>query len=155
MATTATSTVLIGSFAEPRAAEGYVDELRKAGFKNEQIGVVRRDEEATEVPAEEGAAAGAITGGVLGAVAGAVATGLIPGVGPVIATGLLTGLLGGAATGATAGGIVGALIGMGLPEDEAHRYEGDFHQGRTLVVVQGNGRLAEAAAILRRSKEPA
>jgi hypothetical protein len=68
----------------------------------------------------------------------------------VIAAGLLAGVLGGAAAGAAAGGIVGALVGLGIPEDEAHRYQEEFLQGRTLVVVQAVARGAEAIGILRR-----
>lgn len=142
-------TALIATFSERRHAEHFVDELKQAGFKDDEIGFVApRDEELA--PAEEGAVAGAITGGALGAVAGAVATGLIPGVGPVVAAGILAGILGGAAAGAGTGGLVGALIGLGVPEDEAQKYEQEFLAGRTLVVVQALGRGGDALAILNR-----
>jgi hypothetical protein len=62
-----------------------------------------------------------------------------------LAAGIFAGLLGGATLGITTGGLVGALIGMGVPEEEAHHYESEFHAGRTLVTVQ-----AEAASILSR-----
>jgi hypothetical protein len=140
---------VIASFADPRHAAHYVDELKRAGFTEEEIGVLSPHPSHTE-DVEEDAVAGAITGGMLGVVAGAVATGLIPGVGPVLVTGLLTGILGGVAAGATAGGVLGALIGLGIPEDKARRHERDVLAGRTLVVVRAEARGGDALAILRR-----
>jgi hypothetical protein len=148
-------TAVIATFADRQRAEHYIQELRRAGFKDNEIGVMAPHAEATGSKAEEGAAVGALTGGTLGAFAGAVATGLIPGLGPVLAAGLLAGVLGGAAAGATAGGILGALIGLGIPEEEARRYEEEFLAGRTLVVAQAIGRGGEALAILHRCQDVA
>jgi hypothetical protein len=50
---------------------------------------------------------------------------------------------------AVVGTIVGALIGLGIPEEEARFYEGEFTAGRTLVTVKPQGRYEEAKAILR------
>jgi uncharacterized protein (TIGR02271 family) len=79
-----------------------------------------------------------------------VAAGLIPGVGPIIGAGILAATLGGAAAGAAAGGMLGALTGLGVPEDEAEYYEGEFKSGRTLLTVKADGRAQEATSILRR-----
>ena len=98
-----------------------------------------------------GATTAAVSGGIIGGVVGAAAALLIPGIGPAIAGGILVAVLGGAAIGAAAGGIVGALIGMGVPEEEAHYYEGEFHSGRTLVTVRADGRQQEATEILHRN----
>jgi len=152
MATSLETTAVIATFQDRDLADCYVHELKKAGFKDDEIGVISPHQDDTETLAEEGAAAGAVTGGVVGAVAGAVVTGLIPGIGPVIAAGLLTGVLGGAAAGAAAGGLVGALIGLGIPEEEARRYEQEFLAGRTLVVVQAIGRGGEAMGLLNRCR---
>src|SRR5207244_11938310 len=118
------TTGLIATFADRRRADRFLEELRRAGFPKDEIGVASPQPAAPETPVEEGAAAGAVTGGVLGAFAGALATGLIPGVGPVIAAGLLAGVLGGGAAGAATGGVLGALIGLGVPEEEARRQIG-------------------------------
>jgi Heat induced stress protein YflT len=139
---------LIATFADRRQAQHYLDELRRAGFQEGEVGVLTPHPDDT--PVENHALAGAITGGMVGAVTGLVATGLIPGIGPVLATGLLAGMFGGAAVGATAGGMLGTLIGLGIPEDQARRYEQEFLAGRTLVAVQAAGRGGEALAILRR-----
>jgi hypothetical protein len=148
------TTAVIATFADRRRADRFVEQLRQAGFRDDEIGVTAPAGYAADTKAEEGAVAGAVTGGTLGALAGAVATGLIPGIGRVVVAGLLAGVLGGATAGAAAGGLLGALVGLGIPEAEARRYEQEFLAGRTLVVVQAVGRGAEALAILRRC-EPA
>jgi cytochrome c biogenesis protein CcdA len=152
-------TTAVGVFHERRQAENAVDELSRAGFRHDQIGVAARSDQPdydgvatdTGTRAGEGAAAGAITGGAFGTLAGlAVAAGMIPAIGPVLAGGILAGLVASAAVGAAAGGIVGALIGMGIPEEEAGYYGSEFEAGRTIVTVRADGRYGEAVAILRR-----
>jgi hypothetical protein len=140
---------LIATFRNRNHAAPFLAELKRAGFTDDQIGVLAPNGKRSD-EVEEDTLAGALSGGLLGAVAGAVASGLIPGIGPVIASGLLAGVLGGAAVGATAGGVLGALIGLGVPEAEARKHEQELLAGRTLVVVQAEARGGEALAILRR-----
>ena len=98
-----------------------------------------------------GAVTGALAGLGLGALAGlGVLSGVIPVIGPAIAGGTLGVILSNAAAGAGIGGLVGALVGAGIPEDEAHYYQGEFEAGRTIVTVQADGRADEARAILGR-----
>jgi len=158
MATTARSTI-VGVFDDRREAERAVEELRRVGFRDDQIGVAVRGDETTgtstaagttDLTTGESAATGALGGGVIGGLLGALATGLIPGVGPVLAGGLLAGILGGAAAGAATGGIIGALVGMGVPEEEAHYYDSEFRAGRVIVTVKADGRYQEASSILAR-----
>jgi hypothetical protein len=152
MAISTQTTALIGVFVKHDQADQFVAELKKAGFRDEQIGLMAPDHNKIGTPVEDSALAGALAGGTLGALTGAALTvALIPGVGPVLAAGeLLVGLLGGAAAGATAGGVLGALIGLGVPEDRARLYESEVHAGRILVVVQPESRFADALAILRK-----
>jgi hypothetical protein len=147
----------VGVFYDRAAAEKAVEELRRAGFGPDQLGVAVR--EAAPAPAdkapagthtEEGAVTGVVAGGTLGGLLGAVAVGVIPGIGPVLAASLLAGILGGVGAGATAGGLLGALIGHGIPEDEARQYEQDLAAGRTIVTVKSQERHDEAVAILLR-----
>jgi hypothetical protein len=146
---------VVGVFEDHAAAERAVEALRRAGFGQEQIGVVVRHGDAQAAPRveadtepETGAAVGAVTGGVLGSLLGVAVALTLPGVGAAMAAGILAGILGGATLGITGGGLVGALIGLGLSEEEARHYEREFHAGRTLVTVQADGRHADAAAIL-------
>jgi CBS domain-containing protein len=142
-------TALIATFWDQHDADRFVVELKRAGFKDDEIGIIAPQKGQAD-SVEEGAKAGAITGGTLGACAGAIATGLIPGIGPVLAGGLLAGVLGGAAAGATAGSLLGVLLGLGVPEDQARKYEEEFFAGRTPVVVQASGRGTDALAVLNR-----
>src|SRR5262249_37741372 len=94
--TAALRTTALGVVTERDQAERAVAELRSAGFRDDQIGVAIKKEEAPEegpglgeTKATEGGVAGAVTGGVLGGVLGALAVSLIPGFGPVLAGGLL------------------------------------------------------------------
>jgi len=126
-------------------AAQVVNDLKNAGFTREDISVLMHNHAGTkdfavdnETKAPEGAATGAGTGALLGgglgwlAGIGALA---IPGLGPLIAAGPIMAALGGAALGGTVGGISGGLIGMGIPEYEAKRYEGQVKGGRALISV--------------------
>jgi len=160
MANQARSTV-VGVFHDHIQADRAVNELRKAGFREDQIGVVGRHEGAAvtsdAASSEEGTHAG--TGAVTGALAGAglgglvglgILAGMIPAIGPVIAGGTLAALLANAAGGAALGTLAGSLIGAGVPEEEANYYNQEFEQGRTIVTVKTDGRNSEeASAILR------
>ncbi len=46
----------------------------------------------------------------------------------------------GAAAGAGVGGLAGALIGLGIPEEEANRYNEYFEAGKILVLVDEDAR---------------
>ena len=151
----------VGVFPDLTHAEHAVEELRRSGFTEEQIGFIVPDAakgpEAAPVQhgtmAGEGAAVGTVAGVTAGALVGAVLSSIVlPGVGPVLVGGLLAAALG-ATAGAAGGGVLGALIGMNIPEEEARHYEREFHSGRTLVTVRADGRYAEAADILRRARE--
>jgi hypothetical protein len=139
-------------------ASRIVDDLKTAGFSNQDISVLMSEKRSSrefahekETKAPEGAVTGALTGGTLGGVLGWLA-GIgalsIPGVGPFIAAGPIMAALGGSAIGAAAGGITGALIGMGIPEYEAKRYESNVKEGKVLVSVHSDN-----ADETRRAKE--
>src|SRR5436305_14323813 len=151
------SATVIGVFEDRDKAQRAVEDLRRAGFRDDQIGLVGRDRErsadwraapATSEQAtrwEEGAGIGAAAGAVTGTGLGlAVAAGLIPGVGLGIAGGTLMALLASAGTGAAVGTVLGALVGLGVPEEEARFYESEFSAGRTIVTVRADNRSPEA-----------
>jgi len=160
----AQQSTVVGVFDDRIQADRAVDELRRAGFRDDQIGVAMRYDSATATMGDAADAAdtgdseagtGAITGVVaglgLGALAGlGVLSGVIPVIGPAIAGGTLGIILSNAAVGAGVGGLVGALVGAGVPEDEAHYYQDEFESGRTIATVHADGRADEARTILRR-----
>ncbi|MFZ7942825.1 general stress protein [Neobacillus sp. 19] len=137
---------LVGVYDTESEVIQAVENLKRQGYAAEDISVIGKNKEqvheineATSTKTEEGLVAGAATGGALGGLVGLLAgvgALAIPGVGPFIAAGPIAATLTGAAVGAGAGGLAGALIGMGLPEEEAHRYEGLVNEGKFIVVVE-------------------
>jgi hypothetical protein len=160
MATVTTRTTAVGVFHSTTNAQQAVNELRRLGFKEADIGVAGRNEDDitgassardTGSNVATGAAAGVATGAGVGALWGlGIAAGMLPAIGPVIAGGTLAAILASSATGAAAAGLAGALIGVGIPEDEAQHYESEFNAGRTIVTVQAGSRYEEARAVLSR-----
>ena len=141
--------------SEAQAAT-IVDQLKAAGFSNNDISVLFPDKTGTKdfaheqnTKAPEGAATGAGTGGVLGGALGwlvGIGALAIPGLGPLVAAGPIMAALSGAAAGAAVGGLSGALIGMGIPEYEAKRYEGKVKGGNALISVHSeNSKETERA----------
>jgi len=138
-------------------AEAIVDDLKDAGFSNNDISVLMKDRGGTRDFATEHntkAPEGATTGGVAGMGVGAglgwlvgIGSLAIPGLGPFIAAGPIMAALSGAAIGGAAGGIIGALVGMGIPEVEAKHYDERVRGGHALVTVQ-----AEDVAELDRAR---
>src|SRR6478735_12335981 len=126
-------------------ASNIVENLKAAGFSNNDISALLPDKSSTRefahekgTKAPEGAVTGAGTGGVLGGVAGwlvGIGALAIPGLGPFVAAGPIMAALGGAAAGAAAGGLTGALVGLGMPEYEAKRYEGKIKSGGILISI--------------------
>jgi len=152
---------VVGVFEDRQAADRAVAELKRSGFRDDQIGVAMRHTEGAtgdtttsgtgETYAEEGGVAGILTGLGLGTLAGlGVLSGVIPVIGPAIAAGTLGVILSNAAAGAAVAGLAGALIGSGIPEEEAKYYHSEFEAGRTIVTVTADGRYDEAYAILQR-----
>ena len=155
-----THTTVVAAFEDLHAAREAVRELHAAGFRDDQIGIIAHDRDTGDVDrttddqgnkAGEGAVTGALAGaGVGGLWAIGISAGLLPAIGPIIAGGLLASVLASAAGGAAAGGLLGALVGMGIPEEEARFYEGEFQSGRTIVTVRAQDRYDEAFGILNR-----
>ena len=143
--------IAIGIFSDIYQARQAIDDLKRAGFDDEEIGFLSRvaETDTTANDVEGSAATGAISGGVVGGILGAAAALLIPGFGPAIAGGILAATVGGVAIGATAGGILGALTSLGVSENEAKFYQRELEAGRTIVTVKSADGAAQATAILR------
>ncbi|CAM4281276.1 general stress protein [Paenibacillus tarimensis] len=146
---------IVGVFDKEDEAVKAIEGLKEQGYRAEEISVIAKDRDElsyvadeTGTKAPEGLAAGATAGGVLGGVTGLLAgvgALAIPGVGPIIAAGPIAATLTGAAVGAGAGGLVGGLIGMGIPEEDAERYQNFVEEGRILVLVDADSERDEYA----------
>ena len=136
---------IVGVYDTEAEAIRAVEDLKAKGYRADDISVIGRNRkdietitDETGTKAGEGAAAGAATGGAIGGLAGLLAgvgALAIPGIGPILAAGPIAATLTGAAVGAGTGGLAGALIGMGIPEDEANRYDSYVKEGKILVLV--------------------
>jgi hypothetical protein len=158
--------VVVGIFERSEQAHLAVNELRFAGFRDTDLGVITRfkqtlphspdnpiplvDDEKVET-VQDATAAAAVGAGIGSVGALALATLSIPGFGPIYVGGFFAMLALGMVGGAMAGGLVGSLIGMGVPEHRAHEFEQAMLAGRTVVNVHTVERQAEAAEILNRN----
>lgn len=159
MAATAQYATTVGVFSTWDAAQRAVSDLKAAGYRDDQIGVVGKDDRGNVVKsgkadsnhAGEGAAIGAGVGaGAAALMSLGMAAGAIPVIGPVLAVGPLAAALISAAGGAVAGGVAGALVGWGIPEEDAKYYEGEVKAGRYLVTVDAGERGKDAWDIYTR-----
>jgi hypothetical protein len=144
--------IAVGVVHEPAQARRVLEELRQAGYSDDEIGYLaragaREPDSTTVASITTSAAEGGLVGGLLGA---AVAL-LIPGFGPAIAGGILATTLGGAALGAAAGGILDVLISLEFPEEEARHYQRELEAGRIVITVKSQSGYADALDILRRN----
>ena len=153
------SKTVVGVFQDRAQAERAIEELKRAGVQDDQIGFAVRasntegiaptgDAVSKTVP---GAVAGTAAGAGVGGLIGAAAALLVPGLGPVVAGGILGATLASATAGAVGGGLLGALKGMGIPEEDVRHYQQEFDAGRTLVTVKTTGNQQQVMDILRRN----
>jgi hypothetical protein len=159
MATSTVHATTVGVFTTREAAERAVADLKRSGYRDDQIGLVGKNADGKtvktdgsgETHAGEGAAIGAAAGaGVAGLVSLGVSFGVIPVIGPILAMGPLAAALVSAAGGAAAAGVAGALIGWGIPEEDARYYEGEVKAGRYLVTVDRGNRTDDARGVFTR-----
>lgn len=136
------------------AANQVLDKLLNAGFDAGSISVMmsKATHERFYTTGEATAAWGAGIGAVLG---GLTALAVAPPFGLFVAGPLLT-ILGGTAVGAAGGGLLGGLLGLGVPEDEARRFERQLEQGGVVLAVEteGKDRALEAERIMLNTQAP-
>lgn len=151
-----TGRTVVGMFSGHGEAKAAIEDLKAAGFPEDQIGVAMQEEsphgQLGQEPGgtTEGVATGALSGGVVGGLMGLLGSLLIPGLGPVVIGGVLASTLAGAGIGAATGGLIGALISLGVPEEDARHFDVGLRAGGVLVTVDAGVRTAEALGILER-----
>ena len=129
-------------------AVAAVKELKKSGYPTKRVSIIGKGEKLTpeeramndrKITNIEGAGAGigATVGSTLGILTG-VGVFAIPGFGWLVGAGALVGAIAGLDIGLLGGGIVGALSVSAIKDHHAKDYDAHLHQGKFLVIVQGN-----------------
>ncbi len=165
----------VAVFVDRGQAAQAADELRRAGFADQDLGFAMQQRtgmgaadpggQAGTAPSgrqgertgnddrddrdDRGGPGGSGTVAVLAGLLGEAAAGLVAGVGPIFAGGILSRLVSG--TPAATSGIANGLVEAGIPADEAAWHERAIEQGRVLLVVAAGTRRDEAAAMLERA----
>ena len=151
---------VIGAFDNAAQAEKAAQDLVSAGIARDDISLVANNaggqyapvtETTTEGTTMTGHAVGhdATVGAEWGAGIGFLVglTGLaIPGLGWIAGAGWLMGTLLGAGTGAVLGGLVGALTHVGVPADDAQRYNAAVQHGSVLLAIRASDDKAHMVA---------
>jgi hypothetical protein len=144
---------VVAAYKSHADAEEAVRMLDHAGIPMNHVSIIGRDFQLREDiqgyyrPADaalEGAGAGAWMGGLFGLLWG-FGFFLIPVAGPLFALGPIAGLIAGAVGGAGVGALIGALTTLGIPKDEALKYQARLQAGEFLTVVQGTVEQVERA----------
>lgn len=151
---------VIGTVDDASQADAVVKQLLDGGFDGNDISVLYPDPRGEDrivtekVPtghthaadgAIAGAGAGGLAGGSLGLLAGIGAL-AIPGLGPFIAAGPIVATLSGLIGGAAVGGLTGSLVGLGIPEEQARRFEKHIRGGGALIAVHVSDRAEQTRA---------
>lgn len=146
---------LIGVFPNKEAADVVFLNLVKAGYRNQDISVViKEDLVLNKESGRKGGiassylASGILSGGLIGGFTGilvGLSAILVPGLGAVLIAGPLASMLGiggaaavtisGVVTGVLAGGLAAGLVEIGLEKNIANFYERKVKDGEVLVCV--------------------
>jgi hypothetical protein len=133
-----------GIYADQISGAEAVDSLVRAGFRNEDIAILRQHnagskdfghERHSKAPAmaAAGAVCGVLIGGIFGWLVSAGTFGAVPWLAPFLAPEHLGAVLSGIGAGSVLGLLIGALAGSAIPTYEAKRYDGRIRNGEILL----------------------
>jgi hypothetical protein len=147
----------VGVFDDLQKAERTIDELRRHGFDQEEIGIIGNVDEEKEIPTpmamkspEWNVTRGVSAGGIYGAIIGGMVALVTPGLANVAGWGQWFEITFGAILGAAMGGFLLAFGGLFLSRLQGRFYEGELEKGRFIVTVKNRARLQEALNLLNR-----
>ncbi len=155
--TTSNEPTAVGVFNDLDKAERTIDELRRAGFQSDEIGIIGHVGQDQTVPTppethvpEENAVTGFVRGAVIGAIVGAFVILVIPGLADVAGLGRWFDIVGGAALGAVACGLLVAFGSFVFLRPRTRLYAAELEKGNFIVTVKNPARKEEAVSLLRR-----
>jgi Na+/H+-translocating membrane pyrophosphatase len=136
-------------------AEHVIEELRRAGFQSEEIGIIGHvgPDEKVSPPREmhtpeENAISGFLRGGAIGAIVGVIVVLVVPGLGAVAGQGPWFDVLGGALLGAVVCGLLIAFGTFAFSRSGTRLFAAELEKGRFVVTVKNAARKEEAIAVL-------
>ncbi len=138
---------VVASYRSHSDAEAAVRRLAAGGLPVDTISIIGRNFETHEDvqgfyrPADaalDGASQGAWFGGIFGLMMGAMGFFIMPAVGALMVMGPLSGMIAGAIGGAGVGALINGLVAVGVPRDQALKYQERLQAGEFLVVVHGS-----------------
>lgn len=149
---------VIGAYETTAQAERASQDLVNAGVAWDDISLITNNEGGRYAPITEttttaetahdvghDAKVGATWGAGVGFLLGLTGF-MIPGLGWIAGAGWLMGTILGAGTGALVGGLVGVLTNVGVPHEDAVRYENAVRSGHVLLAVRASDDRAQAIA---------
>lgn len=144
---TSYSQAVVASYRTHPEAEAAVRRLASGGLRVGSISIVGRHFETHEDvqgfyrpldAAASGAGTGAWFGGLFGLMAGAMGFFIFPTLGALMVLGPFAGLIAGAIGGAGVGALINGLIALGVPRDQAVKYQDRIQAGEFLVIVHSD-----------------
>lgn len=146
----------VGIYNDLETAERRIDELRRAGFSEEEVGIIGHvgSEETVPTPLEmhepeENAITGLIRGAIIGAITGAFVILVIPGLGEVAGLGRWFDVLGGGILGAIVCGLLVAFASFVFMRPKSRLFAAALERGLFIVTVKNPARKQEAISVLR------
>lgn len=149
-----------GIYDDLEKAERTIDELRRAGFQADEIGIIGHvgpEQKVTTVPTpkdthepEQNAVDGFVRGAVIGAIVGAFVALVIPGLAAIAGEGRWFEIVGGAILGAVAWGVIAAFSSFVFMRPKTRVFASELEKGRIIVTVSNAARKEEAVSLLRR-----
>lgn len=145
----------VGVYNDLDTAEQKIEQLRRAGFSPEEVGIIGHVGLDETVPAplqmhepEDNAITGLIRGALIGAIAGAFVVWVIPGIGEVAGLGRWFDVLGGAILSAVICGVLVAFASFVFMRPRTRLYAAALEHGQFIVTVKNPARKEEAASVL-------
>lgn len=148
----------VGVYEDLAQAERTMAQLKRAGFREDEISIIGNAAEEAQGSAapqlqapEDNAIHGLLKGAALGAIIGALVILAIPGLGAVSGMGWGFEILGGALLGAVAAGVLIAFSTFIFMRPTTRLYAQEEERGNFIVTVANPNRQQEAISVLQRT----
>ena len=147
----------IGVYDDLGKAENAIRELRRAGFRSEEIGIighVAEDGQVSKPPEmrkpEWNVTDAMFRGGVIGGIVGILVAVCIPALSRIADLGFAFDVMGGAVLGAGVCGMLMAIMSLRFFTPKSRFYDSQLERGRFIITVKNPARKEDAVSVLSR-----